>query len=65
MIVALFGIVSTIDGIGVFTISTIVVSFGVTNTGISTSSDCIVVCTSESTGADVGVRELTHSQASW
>ena len=38
-------IISTTDCMGVFTVSTIVVSFRVTSTG-SSSSGCIVVCAS-------------------
>ena len=74
MIVALVGIFSTTDGIGVFTVCTIVVSFGVTSISTSTSSGRIVVytsavtsvgdhCTIESASAIDGARELAHSTA--
>ena len=76
MIVALVSIVSTNDCMSVFTVCTIVVSFGVTSISISisTSSGRIVVytsavtsvgdhCTIESASAIDGARELAHSTA--
>ena len=73
-------IISTTDRIGDFTVSIIVVSFGVTSTSTgSTSGECIVVCASfvtisgdsvggefmsESSSARVGVQTLPYSTGS-